>query len=378
MKNNTKIWLSNKYVFVGLIILSIGILTTINNYYFYEYISVTNNRNVKKIEIMLDEKLALCADNNVSISACTNNIVSTFNKIQERRAYAYTDKIIIKDSRGNFIWKKAEYKHDRVATLSLDVQLPNLIDNHKANIKIDQQWSNSALMISVYRSMTFSLHKVIDKWRDKGNVEAIKYFRTTAWFRSRPALGYTIFTIFLFLLYRKRELSLTKEMQKHEEEIVKVERERLSYEHMNKTKDEIIKELGAKVENIGLKIQEHDKVINPPLNTLKYDQFLELDPESVIFKCRKVAEKLVIKVYNEKINSDDRITLHKRMERLSKDKIFDSKIVGYINSIKAFGNISAHPNIENPVEFTREDAVMVSNTLIRLIEELDNRNLLVE
>ena len=101
-----------------------------------------------------------------------------------------------------------------------------------------------------------------------------------------------------------------------------------------------------------------------------------MDPESIILKCRKVAEKLVIVIYNENINSTTRISLHKRIEQLSKDKIFDSKIVGYINSIKAFGNISAHPNVDNPVEFTREDAVMVSTTLIRLIEELESRDLL--
>ena len=111
------------------------------------------------------------------------------------------------------------------------------------------------------------------------------------------------------------------------------------------------------------------------MNTLKYDQFLELDPESVIFKCRKVAEKLVITIYNENVQVDKKLTLHKRVEQLSKNKIFDSKIVSYINSIKAFGNISAHPNVENPIEFSREDAVMVSNTLIRLIEELEERNL---
>lgn len=373
--NKTASYLSNKYVFIGLIIFSITVLTTINNYYFYDYVSVTNNRNVRKIKIMVDEKLSLCANNDISIVACTDNIISTFKDIQDQHAYAYMDKIIIRDSSNKIIWKQTKYKDSNVSTISVDIKLPDLITATKSTYKTVKQWSNLDLYLSVYRSMTFSLTETIDKWVHEGKSEAIHHLTSKAWYRSRPSLGYAIFTILLFLLYRRRELSITKEMQKHEQEIVKAEKERIKQKHLHMSKDEIIKELEDKVDDIGKKIQEHDKIINPPMNTLKYDQFLELDPESVIFKCRKVAEKLVITIYNENVHVDKKLTLHKRVEQLSKNKIFDSKIVSYINSIKAFGNISAHPNVENPVEFTREDAVMVSNTLIRLIEELEDRDL---
>ena len=70
-------FLSSKYIFIGLIVLSITILTAINNYYFYAYVALDNDKNTKKIRIIVNEKLALCADNNIEISACTKNIVAT-------------------------------------------------------------------------------------------------------------------------------------------------------------------------------------------------------------------------------------------------------------------------------------------------------------
>ncbi len=372
--NKAANYLSNKYVFIGLIILSITILTTINNYYFYDYVSVTNDRNAKKIKIITDAKLALCADNNISVEICTNNIISTVNEAQ--KYYRYLNKIVIKDAENQVLWEKEKYNHDHVSTLSVIVNLPDFENSKKSKMVLTKQWSNTALLLSVYRSMTFSATQNISILMNKGKDEAVKHIKRTSWYRSRPALGYTIFTIFLFLLYRRREQSITESINAREEKIVKEEQKRIHQEHLNKSKDEIIRDLEGKIDDIGQKIQEHDSVINPPMNTLKYDQFLDLDPESIIFKCRKVAEKLVIKIYNEQIGSNERIPFYKRIEQLSKEKIIDSKIVSYINSVKAFGNISAHPNVDNPVEFSREDAVMVSNTLIRLIEELDERDLL--
>ncbi len=372
--NKAANYLSNKYVFIGLIILSITILTTINNYYFYDYVRVTNDRNSKKIKIITDAKLALCADNNISVKTCTNSIISTVN--EARKYYRYLNEIVIKDAENQVLWEKEKYNHDHVSTLSVIVNLPDFENSKKSKMVLTEQWSNTALLLSVYRSMTFSATQNISILMNKGKDEAVKHIKSTSWYRSRPALGYTIFTIFLFLLYRRREQSITESINSREEKIVKEEQKRIHQEHLNKSKDEIIRDLEGKIDDIGQKIQEHDSVINPPMNTLKYDQFLDLDPESIIFKCRKVAEKLVIKIYNEQIGSNERIPFYKRIEQLSKEKIIDSKIVSYINSVKAFGNISAHPNVDNPVEFTREDAVMVSNTLIRLIEELDERDLL--
>ncbi len=373
--NKTASYLSNKYVFVGLIMLSITILTTINNYYFYDYVTVTNKDNAKKIKIIIDEKLAFCADNNISITTCTENIVFTVDKAQ--KYYRYLDEIVIKNNDNRILWSREKYNHDHVSTLSVVAKMPDFANSEKATMIMEEKWSNAALLVSVYRSMTFSATQNISILMHKGKDEAIEHFIGKSWYRSRPALGYAIFTILLFLLYRRRELAIQVEVKMQEDEYVKLEKKRIIEKNKNKGLQEIIDDLEVKVKDIATKIQDHDKIINPPLNTLKYDQFLELDPESVIFKCRKVAEKLVIQIYNKNIHDDNRIPLYKRIEKLSKEKLIDSKIVSYINSIKAFGNLSAHPNVENPIEFTREDAVMVSNTLILLIEELENRNLLV-
>lgn len=368
--------LSNKYIFVGLIILSIAILSGINNYYFYAHIARENGRNAEKIKITVNKNLAFCAENNIDISSCTHNIVSTIDKVS--KYYYYVTEAVLEDSNGNIIWRKDRNNHDKVAALNVLIRLPDLINSTKAEIKIENHWSNANILLSVYRSMTFSANQLIDVWSEEGFDKAKERFSTVAWYRSRPAIGFTIFTIFLFFLYRRRERAVETEVRNNDREYVKLEKERIAQENKNKGLRERIDDLESKENNISKKIKSHDGIINPPLNTLKYDQFLELDPESVILKCRKVSEKLIIQIYNKHIRMDDRIPFYKRIEQLSKEKLIDSKIVSYINTIKAFGNISAHPNVHNPIEFTREDAIMVSNALILLIDELESNNLLTD
>ncbi len=369
-------YLSNKYIFIGLIVLAIAVLTTINNYYFYAHVARENDRNAEKIKIIINEKLTLCADNNIEISSCTKNIISTVDKVS--KYYYYVTEASMTDSNGKIIWKRTKNRHDKVAALHVKIKLPDLIKSKEAKIDIENYWSNANIALSVYRSMTFSATQLIGIWKEDGVKKAFKYFTTVAWYRSRPAIGFTIFTIFLFFLYRRRERAVETEVQKKDREYVKLGKERIEQENKNKGLQERIDDLESKENNISKKIKSHDSIINPPLNTLKYDQFLELDPESVILKCRKVSEKLIIQIYNKHIKMDDRIPFYKRIEQLSKEKLIDSKIVGYVNTIKAFGNISAHPNVHNPIEFTREDAIMVSNALILLIEELESNNLLTD
>ena len=292
--------------------------------------------------------------------------------------YYYVTNAYLLDSEGNILWIKEKNSHDKVAALSVNIQLPDLETSTKANIDIKNHWSNANIGLSIFRSMTFSFTQLIEIQQSDGWQKAFDYFTTVAWYRSRPAIGFAFFTIILFMLYRKRETARDEAMVVNEREIVKLEKERSRHERKNKSLQEKIYDLKSQKEHVAKKIQSHDKIINPPLNTLKYEQFLELDPESVIFKCRKVAEKLVIQIYNKTFNTEERMPLYRKIERLSKKGTIDSKIVIQINTIKAFGNLSAHPNVKKPIEFTREDALMVSSTLILLIEELGNSDLLVE
>ena len=55
-------YLSNKSIFIGVVVLSIAILTGINNYYFYAHDARENNRNAEKIRIIVNDNsiLYLC------------------------------------------------------------------------------------------------------------------------------------------------------------------------------------------------------------------------------------------------------------------------------------------------------------------------------
>ena len=352
--------LSNNKVFIGVIVLSITVLTAINNFYFYSHIARENGRNAEKIKLIIEEKLAFCSDNNISSKVCNQSIVTTVGKVS--KYYYYLSDAELYDANGELLWKKHGNSHDKVAALKATIRLPDLSESKKATYEISNVWSNYNVAVSVYRSMTFSATELMDISYKDGIEKAIKRFTTVAWYRSRPAIGFAIFTFVLLWLFRKHQVAQLRKIKERDQELI---------DNIGTLQED----LEVYESTIIRKFQLHDGVINPPLNTLKYEDYLQLDPETIVFKCRKVMENIVTKLYYDHIEVDKFKSVYEKINALNKKGILDSRLVTYAHSLRAVGNNAVHNDILAPIVFTRDDALVNSSVLILFIEGLEEQGL---
>lgn len=83
---------------------------------------------------------------------------------------------------------------------------------------------------------------------------------------------------------------------------------------------------------------------------------------------------MTLQTYTKNIGNAKFKTLDAMIKELRNKKILNKKALSYANTIKAFGNISAHPDFNNPFEFTQKDAKIISNALVLFIEEVQTQN----
>ena len=66
------------------------------------------------------------------------------------------------------------------------------------------------------------------------------------------------------------------------------------------------------------------------------------------------------------------------IKKLFSQKIINNKIRSYLETIRLFGNIAAHSDIEDPITFSIEDSIVISNALLMFIKECVNSELIEE
>ncbi|MDX1903495.1 MAG: DUF4145 domain-containing protein [Thermonemataceae bacterium] len=125
------------------------------------------------------------------------------------------------------------------------------------------------------------------------------------------------------------------------------------------------------------KIKELESYLVPTINGETFIRLLEIDPDALITKTRKIAEHTIKKIAQEKLsNFNSRWTLADLIKRLYDENVIDNKIRSYVDTIRLFGNMAAHTDIEEPVIFNIEDAVVVSNALILFLSECVKKRLI--
>ncbi len=106
-------------------------------------------------------------------------------------------------------------------------------------------------------------------------------------------------------------------------------------------------------------------------------KLIEIDPEGVIAKTRKISEDLTKKIARDKLeNFNSRWSFSDLIKKLFTQKIINNKIRSYLETIRLFGNIAAHSDIEDPINFSNEDSIVISNALLMFIEECLNKGLI--
>lgn len=361
VKIQDMIELNKKINFSFLLIVVVFILTFINNYLFYEYVKIRDYQEIKLLSKTIHHKIKSCKDQ----KQCINDINVYMEAIRPFVELSITDnsaQTIVKYS------NIKERHKDR-----LPVQLTNNLDQNQDNYQVTiLKYSTPNIFYATVRSITFSIKDIISKINDAGIETTVTwYFQQKIYLRSQHVIFFFLFAYILLKMLSIKQQQLNRKLNKQNLDIVNLVKNVESVKESERELKNILDDLRSKEINILNKLKKYDSIINPPIDLLKYEDIVNLDPESIIFKCRKVTEKIVTKLYIKHIGSSEFKNLDAMIKELRNRKVLNKKALSYANTIKAFGNISAHPDIEKPFEFTNEDAKVISNALILLIEELN-------
>jgi len=356
---NIKINLNNNLTFSILLLIVIYVLTYVNNYFFYSYVKIRDYQEIRFLAKTIHFNVDKCMINKKNKVECINDIEVYLEKIKPHCT------LHLSTIKYNLIKKR----HQNRNLVYIPKYLQH-IDSIDENLYISKK-SVPNIFLATFRSITFSVIDFIEKAYKEGWKEAVSwYYQEKIYLRSVHVLVFAFFAYIVFFLLRIKQKNYQNLIQEQDNRIVKLSKNIYDFKRQEKEFKDTLNTLKSVSINLQEKMQKYNEIINPPIDILKYEDLLNLDPESIIFKCRKVLEKLISQLYLSKFNNRDLRNLNDMIFVLKKEEILNQKSASYANTIRAFGNISAHPSLQNPVEFTKEDAKIISNALILFIDEL--------
>ena len=351
--------LSNKYFYWSTFIFLIGILTLTNNYYFYSHVDRNSARDAQQLKIILEEQIEYCKRNNMEAIKCNElllNNITAFNK----KTY-YNDTLIVDKK---LIERNEKTTNDKTVKSDIEIQLfqNNKYEDYKYSYNV--VFNDYLYLYSVFRSMTFSITDILSITYEEGLKEALKVFNASFWYRSRPVIVFSIVVYFILWISRKRTYKLEELQEKEDLKIKETFQEDL--------KNNIEIKNTSIIQN---KITKYDAILNPPINTLKFENLFD-DLDTIGTKFRKVTEKIIFKVYEEQIGRRPlRMSLSTAVYELHEKGILSDTAKNYISIVRVYGNISSHYSDST---ICREEAIAIASSLLNVIDEIYEKNLLLE
>ena len=348
-----KINVMNNFIFYLMLLFFITILTAVNNYYFYAHVYDSSARNALQLESIL------------------NTVPKNDDKYQTKiidLAKAFSTKAYYNDTlevSGDISWEKPLISWDKVVSSKIKIKLYDSNGEKTHDYYFSVNFDYKLYLISIVRSMTFSALDFLDDSYNVGIKQAIiEYKKYHAFKRSRPTIGFALFGFILLWLYREREKKRIK---------------------MNEIKDYEIKEkfireledeknrLEVKYTEIYEKLQQYDKIINPPINTLTFSDLISLDTSGIGNKFRKTIEKLFFQIFKYKFNYDA-ANLSEAIYKLSDKNIISKEAKNYADIIRVYGNIDSHYNNQDSI--SKDEVIALANYVIKIVEEIEKKKLL--
>jgi len=157
-------------------------------------------------------------------------------------------------------------------------------------------------------------------------------------------------------------------------------------EKQNKTKeminqkkqDQLLIKIAKKNTNISIDLEsdlsQYSNILSSDIDIKNIDDKIDKEGKYLIIASRVIVEKLLLELYTE--HFDEEATLNTIIYKLQKAKLINTSILNYAHIIKAFGNKAVHPNIKNPVVFTKQEVLLVLTTLSQFLKEIDTNNIL--
>lgn len=123
--------------------------------------------------------------------------------------------------------------------------------------------------------------------------------------------------------------------------------------------------------DIYTKLDNFTDILFPFIDSKRIKESIDLDPDYVIFKIRKIAEIIVSRIYSQYENNGGKISQNDKIRYLSFEKnLLNKKAQSHLHTIRTIGNLSAHEDTDNPIKLVKEDAQFLITALILVIEEL--------
>ncbi|MEL6162500.1 MAG: DUF4145 domain-containing protein, partial [Cyanobacteria bacterium J06628_3] len=121
---------------------------------------------------------------------------------------------------------------------------------------------------------------------------------------------------------------------------------------------------------------KYNSILKPVTTASNIIELLNVDPDAVVVKVRKVGEYICKSIAREKLQAyNSRWTFNDTIKKLFYASILNYKAKGYIETIRQFGNIAAHADDAN-TDVNHEDAVVICYALVLFIKEVTDANLI--
>lgn len=348
--------LSNKYIFWGLWLFFVTILTGINNFYFYEFVKDTCKQDAAQLESIIVSQS--CLNDEKIYSTCKNSMLNLIKAHSEKSFYNHS--LTVSEKNGTVIWKDI---YTKKAAAGSDIKINFDSSDKSVNISYSTFFNSQEFLLSVFRSMTFSITDLIPIIYDNGIKSAIENFKKRKMFhRTRPTIGFALFSFLILWLYKRREFQL-EIAQKHKEQLM-----------IDEFKNEIQKNDNHLNENeLYDKFIKFDHILNPPINTINFKDLVSMDTNGIGNKFRKVLEKIFFPIVFVNLKTEPK-DLKEAIHLLYYNKMISSKAQIYSTLIRLYGNMDSHYNENSNI--TKEEINVLAFRLISIIEEVLGSDLL--
>lgn len=215
---------------------------------------------------------------------------------------------------------------------------------------------------------------------------AIENFKNIYWLRSRPFVGFTIFTFLILFLFNKRIKLLRRIEEQLREEKLKIEEankkaiEELE-EQINKAileKEELLQKqnkLESEYKLVVTQFKQYDGFVKFAFKETSIDELLEKNRVILGNMFRLIAEKIVYSIFEKNIRIMDksRDSLDSCLKEIRSLQILSKGSINALFAIKNFGNENSHYSTDER-EISLSKTIVIAKELVDVIEEYFSLN----
>lgn len=124
-------------------------------------------------------------------------------------------------------------------------------------------------------------------------------------------------------------------------------------------------------------LPKYEQYLQPVVSSSVLLRLLEIDPDAVVAKTRRVGEYIAKAIAQKHTsNFDNSWNFAKVTRRLYEKQVINAKAKGYIDTVRVLGNIASHANETGSISFSHEDALIACHALLLFLKECTESSLL--